>query len=111
MPIANWKTAADISTRYLVGEQRLLAYAERGNLPLFRRPDGVVLFDESVVALYFRPRSAATAANDQSAPSPNGLGIIGLSRLGEAPPVERRRKGRVARADWPATAERRKKTG
>ena len=44
--MANWMTAAEISARCVVGKNKLLAYAERGDLPLMRRPDGATLFDE-----------------------------------------------------------------
>jgi hypothetical protein len=123
MPTANWMTAAEISARYVVGEQRLLVYAHRGNLPLMRNPDGATLFDESVVARYFRPRNAAPVA--AVPPDVRGIAVVGVSRLGapprtdvpvndgastpRAPRVERRRKARVGQGAWPAELERRKK--
>ncbi len=86
MPMANWMTAAEISARYVVGEQKLLAYAQRGNLPLMRQDGGATLFDESVVALYFRPRNAAAA--QALPPNVRGLGVLGVSRLGDPAPAQ-----------------------
>lgn len=80
--MANWMTVSEISARYIVGEQKLFDYARRGNMPMFRRPDGVTLFDESHAALLFRPRSADAVIAAPATGKPN-LGVLGVSRLGE----------------------------
>jgi hypothetical protein len=83
--MANWMTAVEISARYIVGEQKLLAFAARGNMPMLRGEDGIIRFDAHHAAMLFRPRDPAAAlpiAVDTSG-KPN-LGILGVTRLGEA---------------------------
>jgi hypothetical protein len=114
--MANWMTARQISKRFAVGEERLLDYSRRGNLPMRREPDGVTLFDESVVARFFRPRSGAML-------QPNGknLGVLGESRLGIEPAMTtpaapggreaRRLALQASRAKSPSVREALKKAG
>jgi hypothetical protein len=70
--MAKWVTAAEIAKRYLVGETRLREYCQRGNLPIWRRGDECVLYDEEVVGKLFRLRTG-----DQ-----RSLAVLGISRLG-----------------------------
>ncbi|HLV67313.1 MAG TPA: hypothetical protein VKY73_15935 [Polyangiaceae bacterium] len=97
--MATWKTAAELSAKYLVGGERLSEYSRRGNLPSLRLPDGTALFDEDIVARFFRARNAAYAP---MAPAQN-LGVLGEARLGTPEPApapsareERRRAPRAA---------------
>jgi hypothetical protein len=83
--MANWMTTAEISARYIVGEQKLLAYAHRGNMPMFRGPDGIVLFDESFAAQLFRPRDPAAAVAVTAPSGKPNLGILGVMRMGDQP--------------------------
>ena len=80
---SNWKTAAQISQNYVVGEDRLLSYGQRGNLPFRRLPDGSMLFDELAVATFFRPRGVMAPANANADPPATTLGVLGTVRLGE----------------------------
>ncbi|WP_437932552.1 hypothetical protein WMF37_25900 [Sorangium sp. So ce291] len=83
--MAEWMTAEQIAARYVVGEQRLLDYGERGNLAMRRVADGRVLFDVDGVARFFRVRGAAAAGAAPGAV--NGaraqhLGVLGVVTLG-----------------------------
>lgn len=84
-----WMTAAELSERYMVGEQTLLAYAARGDMPMFRTPAGTIHFDETRASRIFRPRAPAqdlqVAASD-----PRSLGVLGMTRLGSPPPASSR---------------------
>jgi hypothetical protein len=79
-----WMTAAQIAERYAVGEDRLVAYGRRGNLPFCRTAEGTTLFDERTVARFFRPRGPALVAARASR-GPH-LGLLGVVRLGDKPP-------------------------
>ena len=81
--MANWMTASEIAHRYRVGETRLLDFSRRGNLPLFRSPDGRTLFDEEVVAKIFQPREGEIVA--LAPPTQATLAVLGVSRLGDRP--------------------------
>lgn len=78
-----WMTAAQISERYAVGEDRLMAYGRRGNLPFCRTPEGTTLYDERAVARFFRPRGPALVVA-RAARGPH-LGLLGVMRLGDKP--------------------------
>lgn len=75
-----WMTAEQISTRLVVGAQRLLEYAKRGNLAMYRLEDGTVFFDGDAAANYFRPRNAVMQVD----PDAQHLGVMGKVRLGES---------------------------
>src|SRR5689334_18733066 len=84
--MGNWMTAEQISHEYLVGEARLLSYAERGNLAFRRSTTGAILYDESFVARFFRKRHAqlaSVAGGAGSAATPGVIGVLGVTRLGE----------------------------
>ncbi len=76
--MATWKTADEISRRFIVGADRLDDYSRRGNLPRSFEADGTVLFDEDMVARFFRPRHAQGVLLT----SPDHLGVLGETRLG-----------------------------
>ena len=80
-----WKTAEELALTYVVGEERLLEYGRRGNLPMFCDQDGTMRFDELFVAKLFRtlPGHAVSFA----VPSGPNLGVLGVSRLGDNPSV------------------------
>jgi hypothetical protein len=80
--MATWVTIETAAERYLVGTNRLLDYAQRGNLPIRRTELGAVFVDETAVAMLFRPRRPAVITH----PQPQGphLGILGVQRLGQA---------------------------
>jgi hypothetical protein len=103
--MTNWMTATELSTRYMVGEKRLNEFASRGNLPFRRTGDGGVLYDESVAARFFRPRGASSAVTLGAA----NLGVLGMTRLGEAddamPMTARQRSRRAAHAATVSTGE------
>ena len=85
--MAEWMTAEQIAARYVVGEQRLLEYGERGNLAMRRVAAGRVLFDVDGVARFFRVRGTAAAGAAPGAV--NGaraqhLGVLGAATLGGA---------------------------
>lgn len=90
-----WMTAEQISTRLVVGPQRLLEYAQRGNLAMYRLDDGTVFFDSDAAARYFRPRHAVMQVN----PEVQHMGVMGKVRLGEgyAAPASAMVSGREAR--------------
>lgn len=77
-----WRTPSDLSARYAVTTERLLAHAHRGHLPVRRgSPDGLLL-DETTVAQLFPRREASIGA------APPHLGLLGTVRLAApAPPV------------------------
>ncbi|MFZ5893394.1 MAG: hypothetical protein ACOY0T_20200 [Myxococcota bacterium] len=75
--MARWRSAVELCERYLVGEQRLLAFSRRGNLPMLQVAGEIALFDEDIVARLFRRRDDAGAPASQG-----GWGIIGSARLG-----------------------------
>lgn len=95
--MATWKTAAELSAKYLVGGERLSEYSRRGNLPSLRLPDGTALFDEDIVARFFRVRAATHAPVP---PAPH-LGVLGEARLGTSEahcePIARPSRPRVQR--------------
>jgi hypothetical protein len=78
-----WMTAAQIAERYVVGEDRLIAYSHRGNLPFRRSDEGATLFDERAVARFFRPRGHGLVAA-RPARGPH-LGLLGVVKLGDKP--------------------------
>src|SRR3954465_8648973 len=96
---SNWMTADEIARNYVVGEERLLSYGQRGNLAFRRCPDGAILYDESDVARFFRKRHARfglgmggssvigaisnDARNDARHGARTGFGVLGSTRLGE----------------------------
>ena len=80
----NWMTAQEIAERYMVGEERLLEYGRRGNLPFRRAEGGPTLFDQSAVARIFRPRSGSIATF--AAPRGAHLGVLGMHKLGDEVP-------------------------
>ena len=90
-----WMTAEQISTRLVVGAQRLLEYAKRGNLAMYRLEDGTVFFDGDAAANYFRPRNAVLQVD----PDARDLGVMGKVRLGEGhtTPASTGLSGREAR--------------
>ncbi|HVJ93961.1 MAG TPA: hypothetical protein VM580_29430 [Labilithrix sp.] len=91
----NWMTAEEIGERYVVGPERLQAFAARGNLAC-RKPEGApMLFDEASVARLFRPRYGGIAVTK---PAGNHLGVLGVSKLGDEPARARRRR-RVSYSD------------
>jgi hypothetical protein len=100
----NWMTAAQIAERYAVGEDRLVAYSRRGNLPFCRTDEGTTLFDERTVARFFRPRGPALVAA-QAVRGPH-LGLLGVVRLGDKPPQNLRAPAPNVRALRPAPFER-----
>lgn len=88
--MGNWMTGAEISRNYAVGEDRLLSYGQRGNLAFRRLAGGAILYDESDVARFFRKRHAGFAMSACGAVST--ANVVGLTRLGEAPPRSVRRR-------------------
>ncbi|AUX23299.1 uncharacterized protein SOCEGT47_038220 [Sorangium cellulosum] len=80
--MAEWMTAEQVAVRYVVGEQRLLEYGQRGNLAMRRCADGRVLFHAEGVARFFRARGAAAPAAGNVAGARH-LGVLGSARLGE----------------------------
>ncbi len=97
--MANWMTAEEIGELYIVGPERLQAFAARGNLACRRPVGGAPLYDEAGVARFFRPRRGGILVAKQ--PEGEHLGVLGLSKLGDAP----RLGGRGA--ELPATGIRR----
>lgn len=85
--MGNWMTGSEISRNYVVGEDRLLSYGQRGNLAFRRLPDGAILYEESDVARFFRKRHAGFAMSASSAPT-----VLGAIRLGEIPARSMRRR-------------------
>jgi hypothetical protein len=81
--MARWRSADELCERYLVGEQRLLAFSRRGNLPMLQESGQIALFDEDIVARLFRRR------DEEPASSEGGWGSLGSARLGfkDASPV------------------------
>ncbi|MCU0687049.1 MAG: hypothetical protein MUF34_33190 [Polyangiaceae bacterium] len=78
-----WMTAAQLADRYAVGEDRLIAYSRRGNLPFRQASGGDLVFDEAFVARFFRPRGPLlVVAQPSRGPS---LGLLGVARLGDKP--------------------------
>jgi hypothetical protein len=78
-----WMTAAQLAERYAVGEDRLIAYSRRGNLPFRQASGGALVFDEAFVARFFRPRGPLlVVAQATRGPS---LGLLGVVRLGDKP--------------------------
>ncbi|XXY47176.1 hypothetical protein WME91_44950 [Sorangium sp. So ce269] len=80
--MAEWMTAEQVAVHYVVGEQRLREYGERGNLAMRRCADGRVLFDGEGAARFFRVRGAA-ALGAAPGGSAKHLGVLGVARLGE----------------------------
>ena len=97
--MTSWKTVTELSEDYLVGSDRLLGFARRGNLACRWLEDGTTLFDEAGVALLFRTRHGNES-----------LGTLGLARLGDgtpsaAPATSRRHRARPqAEPSFPAVA-------
>lgn len=112
--MATWKTAPELSRRYLVGAERLLDYSRRGNLPMRREADGTPLFDEDIVARLFRLRHALGVPLTSGA----NLGVLGETRLGtfalpttESSREARRRALRFAEAPRAAPVPTRRAAG
>ena len=82
--MANWMTGSEISARYVASEQKLLDYARRGNMPMLRRDDGSVVFDEVHAAILFRRRGPRRGWPRRA--DGGNLGVLGVSRLGERTP-------------------------
>ena len=80
--MTNWMTGSEISARYIASEQKLLDYARRGNMPMFRQDDGSYLFDEAHAATLFRRRGPSPMV-DAPADGKPSMGVLGVSRLGE----------------------------
>ncbi|EYF05032.1 hypothetical protein [Chondromyces apiculatus] len=82
--MATWMNAAQIAVRYVVGEQRLLEYGERGNLAMRKCADGSVLFDADGVSRFFRVRGAEIAGAQGMVLGGRGqnLGVLGVAKLG-----------------------------
>ncbi len=76
----NFLAVDELSYRYLVSAERLLAYALRGNLSMTRE-DGLLRFDAAQVARLFPKRGEAGGASEPSA----RLGTLGRIRLGVPP--------------------------
>ena len=76
-----WLTAEQVGARYLVGEERLLEHAQRGNLALRRCAGETVVFDGDGVARLFRLRG--TAAGSVKETTATTFGVLGVVRLGE----------------------------
>lgn len=102
--MSDWKTAAEIAERYHVGEQTLLSYSQRGNLPFRRREDGALVFKETVATRFFRPRLTSEAGDAPASIAPSSLGGFALGSVlgGGAPyagnetePVSSRRPSSV----------------
>lgn len=117
--MSQWMTAQEIAERYIVGEERLAMYSNRGNLAFRRAPDGQVLFEESTVALFFRPRVAHVGSAHAGLGANASLGVLGVSRLGERTPATmtsgrdaRKRAARILpAAPVRASTEQKKATG
>lgn len=78
----NWLSGPEITKRYIVSEETLLAFASRGNLPCRRLSSTSAFeFDEGVVARFFRVRPPPGASGYRDIRSKGGLGAI---CLGEA---------------------------
>ena len=75
--MARWRSADELCERYLVGEQRLLAFSRRGNLPMLSQNGQLPLFDEDIVARLFRRRDESDAPAHEG-----GWGTLGSARLG-----------------------------
>lgn len=80
-----WKTADELARTYVVGEQRLLEYSRRGNLPMRSDEHGTAHFDERFVAKFFRTQPGLAVSF--TAPTGPCLGVLGLSRIGDEPLV------------------------
>jgi len=80
-PTTQWLSAAELSRMLVVGPERLLAYASRGDLPCKWNQQGKPLFDADYAATLFRGRGVALEAT-----SPHFLGVLGSTRLGRAMP-------------------------
>lgn len=96
--MARWITAAELSKIFVVGSERLLEFARRGDLPCHWDQQGRALFDSEYASTLFRRRGVALAAHAEP-----HLGVLGSVRLGPAPaldPIERSEsvKSRTTRA-------------
>lgn len=80
--MANWMTAEEIGELYIVGPERLQAYAARGNLACRRPTGGAPLYDEAAVGRYFRPRRGGIVVSRM--PEGEHLGVLGVAKLGDA---------------------------
>ena len=100
--MSEWWPAERISEHYVVGENRLMAYSARGNLPSRRDGQGRWLFDVDVVRSLFRCRDAAMAPDLPA-------GTLGAVKLGDewndARNPGKRRRGRVRRRKAAAARE------
>jgi hypothetical protein len=86
--MANWMSADELAGRFMVGPERLSAFADRGNLPRRKLATGEVLFDADIAARYFRSRTASLIVTHASdAPS---LGVLGVTKLGREPSMSSR---------------------
>jgi hypothetical protein len=72
--MAAWMTATELSARFTVSEDRLAAYARRGNLAMRRTGDGSVVFDAARASQIFLRRGESAESR--------GFAILGASRLG-----------------------------
>jgi hypothetical protein len=95
-----WLTAEQVGACYLVGEQRLLEHARRGNLALRRRAGEAVVFDGDGVARLFRLRGAAAGPVKET--TATSFGVLGVVRLGE----EAAEPGAIAARELPLMAGR-----
>lgn len=92
--MSDWWSAKRISEQYVVGENRLMAFAARGNLPSVKDSDGRWLFDVEVVRSLFRCRDAAMAP--ELRPGSLGAAVLGEEWKDLRRPGKKRR-GRVRR--------------
>ena len=60
--MATWTTGSELAARYAVREERLSAYARRGDLGMRSSPNGERVYDEDRVAKLFRRRDTETSA-------------------------------------------------
>src|SRR4051794_18961349 len=96
--MGNWMTADEIARNYVVGEERLLSYGQRGNLAFRRCEGGAILYDELGVARFFRKRHGRVGVIGTTFGAAGGgagatsIGVLGTTRLGEEPPRSTRRR-------------------
>jgi hypothetical protein len=83
--MAVWKSASDLQDLYAVSEERLEAFARRGNLPFRREASGAILYEEGGVARLFRSRGGGLTISAEAASNP-GFGVLGAMRLGAPAP-------------------------
>ena len=81
--MADWMSADELAERFIVGPERLSAFADRGNLPRRKLEGGEVLFDAEIAARYFRSRRAGLVVTQADARE--SLGVLGMTKLGHGP--------------------------